>query len=87
MDVDAHGIEFGEPATIISHDGNSAYDYIHDSHSSALTTTRSQERSNNFVAGWTAGLGMEYMVWGNVFLRGEWEYVKFMSVEDTNRHA
>ena len=48
----------------------------------ALTST--DARSNNFVVGWTAGLGLEYMVWGNVFLRGEWEYVKFMSVENTN---
>jgi opacity protein-like surface antigen len=47
----------------------------------ALTTT--DGRSNNFVAGWTAGLGMEYMLWGNVFLRGEWEYVKFISIKDT----
>ena len=48
----------------------------------ALTTT--DGRSNNFVAGWTAGLGMEYMLWGNVFLRGEWEYVKFISIKDTS---
>jgi outer membrane immunogenic protein len=48
----------------------------------ALTTT--DGRSNNFVAGWTAGLGMEYMLWGNVFLRGEWEYVQFMSIKDTS---
>jgi outer membrane immunogenic protein len=48
------------------------------------SVSNSQERTNNFVAGWTAGLGMEYMVWGNVFLRGEWEYVKFLSVENTN---
>jgi outer membrane immunogenic protein len=47
----------------------------------ALTTT--DARSNNFVAGWTAGLGMEYMLWGNVFLRGEWEYVKFMTIKNT----
>jgi outer membrane immunogenic protein len=47
----------------------------------ALTTT--DGRSNNFVVGWTAGLGMEYMLWGNVFLRGEWEYVKFMSIKDS----
>jgi outer membrane immunogenic protein len=50
----------------------------------SVSQTLSQERTNNFVAGWTAGLGMEYMVWGNVFLRGEWEYTKFMSVENTN---
>lgn len=47
------------------------------------SVTMSQQRTNNFVAGWTAGLGFEYMVWGNVFLRGEWEYIKFMSVENT----
>jgi outer membrane immunogenic protein len=47
----------------------------------ALTTT--DGRSNNFVAGWTAGLGMEYMLWGNVFLRGEWEYIAFMSIKNT----
>ena len=32
---------------------------------------------------WTAGLGLEYCLWGNVFMRGEWEYVRFMSVENT----
>jgi outer membrane immunogenic protein len=40
-------------------------------------------RSNNFVVGWTAGLGLEYMLWGNIFIRGEWEYVQFMSIKDT----
>jgi opacity protein-like surface antigen len=40
-------------------------------------------RPNNFVVGWTAGLGLEYMVWGNVFVRGEWEYTKFMEVMGT----
>jgi outer membrane immunogenic protein len=45
--------------------------------------TNTDARSNNFVVGWTAGLGLEYMVWGNVFLRGEWEYVKFMQVMGT----
>jgi outer membrane immunogenic protein len=40
-------------------------------------------RANNFVPGWTAGLGMEYMLWGNIFMRAEWEYVKFLAVKDT----
>jgi opacity protein-like surface antigen len=44
--------------------------------------TTVQGRTNNFVVGWTAGLGMEYMLWGNVFVRGEWEYAKFMKVEN-----
>jgi opacity protein-like surface antigen len=46
-----------------------------------LTTT--DGRSNNFVAGWTAGLGMEYALWCNLFLRGEWEYIKFITIKNT----
>jgi opacity protein-like surface antigen len=46
--------------------------------------TATEHRTNSFVAGWTAGLGMEYMLWGNVFMRAEWEYVKFLSVKDMN---
>jgi opacity protein-like surface antigen len=41
-----------------------------------------ERRTNSFVAGWTAGLGMEYMLWGNMFMRAEWEYVRFLSVKD-----
>jgi outer membrane immunogenic protein len=48
----------------------------------ALTTT--DARSNNFALGWTAGLGVEYMVWDNLFVRGEWEYIKFMQVMGTS---
>jgi outer membrane immunogenic protein len=40
-------------------------------------------KSDAFAAGWTAGLGFEYMMWGNIFLRGEWEYIKFMSIQNT----
>ena len=40
-------------------------------------------KSNAYVAGWTAGLGFEYMLWGNIFLRGEWEYIRFMSIQNT----
>ena len=47
----------------------------------ALTSTVG--RSNAFVAGWTAGLGMEYMLWSNIFVRGEWEYIQFMSIQNT----
>ncbi|THD63092.1 MAG: porin family protein [Bradyrhizobium sp.] len=50
----------------------------------SLTTTVGQERPNNFVVGWTGGLGMEYMLWNNVFMRGEWEYIRFLSVENTS---
>jgi outer membrane immunogenic protein len=46
------------------------------------SNSQTERRVNNFVAGWTAGLGVEYMLWGNVFVRGEWEYVRFLSVKD-----
>src|SRR6185437_14891418 len=48
----------------------------------ALTSTVA--KSNAFVAGWTAGLGFDYMLWGNVFLRAEWEYIQFMSIQETS---
>jgi outer membrane immunogenic protein len=44
--------------------------------------TANERRTNSFVVGWTAGLGAEYMFWDNVFLRAEWEYVRFVSVKD-----
>jgi outer membrane immunogenic protein len=47
------------------------------------TLGQTEGRTNSFVAGWTGGLGMEYMLWGNVFMRGEWEYIKFLSVKNT----
>jgi len=50
----------------------------------ATSLTMSQERTNDFAIGWTAGLGMEYMVWNGLFLRGEWEYIKFLSVMNTS---
>jgi outer membrane immunogenic protein len=46
--------------------------------------TQMEERANAFVAGWTAGLGTEYLLWGNIFMRGEWEYVKFVAVKNTS---
>jgi outer membrane immunogenic protein len=49
----------------------------------AQSQTLLEERTNAFVAGWTGGLGLEYMLWGNVFMRGEWEYVKFLTVKNT----
>jgi opacity protein-like surface antigen len=50
--------------------------------SQSLTMT--QERTNDFVVGWTGGVGMEYALWSNVFVRAEWEYIKFVSVMNTS---
>jgi opacity protein-like surface antigen len=49
----------------------------------AQSQTLIEQRTNAFVAGWTGGLGLEYMLWDSVFMRGEWEYVKFLSVKNT----
>jgi outer membrane immunogenic protein len=61
------------------------------SHSTVYLGSNSQSsqerRSNSFVPGWTAGLGMEYMLWGNVFMRGEWEYIRFLNVKDISFSA
>ena len=46
------------------------------------TLTSGQSRSNNFIAGYTAGLGMEVMLFGGLFARGEWEYVRFANYMD-----
>jgi opacity protein-like surface antigen len=50
----------------------------------SLTTSQTEERTNNFTVGWTGGVGMEYMLWNNLFVRGEWEYIKFLSVMNTS---
>jgi outer membrane immunogenic protein len=50
----------------------------------SLSLTQSQERTNDFVIGWTGGLGFEYAIWNNVFIRAEWEYLKFVSVMNTS---
>lgn len=46
------------------------------------TDSAGDKRSNSFVPGWTAGLGMEYALLGGLFMRGEWEYMRFMSVKN-----
>lgn len=48
-----------------------------------VSQTFGERRTNSFVVGWTGGLGFEYMLWGNVFTRAEWEYIRFQSVKDT----
>jgi outer membrane immunogenic protein len=56
---------------------------VHHTDFSALQpVSQGEARGNNFTAGWTGGLGLEYMMWGNVFMRGEWEYIKFLSAKD-----
>jgi outer membrane immunogenic protein len=49
----------------------------------SLSVSSSERRTNDFVPGYTAGLGFEYCLWGGLFMRAEYEYVKFLSVKDT----
>jgi opacity protein-like surface antigen len=40
--------------------------------------------NNVFTYGYTAGFGLEAMLWGGLFARGEYEYVKFATVKNIN---
>jgi outer membrane immunogenic protein len=39
---------------------------------------------NHLIYGYTAGLGIDINLVGGLFLRGEWEYVRFTSAVDTS---
>jgi outer membrane immunogenic protein len=49
----------------------------------AQSQTLSEQRTNALTAGWAGGLGIEAMLWGGLFARGEWEYAKFLAVKNT----
>ena len=49
---------------------------------SSQLLSQGEVRGNNYTAGYTFGLGTEMLLFGNVFARVEWEYVKFLSVKD-----
>jgi outer membrane immunogenic protein len=42
----------------------------------------SEDRASSFVGGYTFGLGTEVALFGNLFARAEWEYIKFLKVKD-----
>ncbi|WP_349539210.1 outer membrane beta-barrel protein [Bradyrhizobium sp. AS23.2] len=46
------------------------------------TLSQVEQRTNSFMYGWTAGIGVEYAICGNFLLRGEWEYVGFANVKN-----
>jgi opacity protein-like surface antigen len=47
-----------------------------------LMQSQTDARGNNITPGWTAGLGTEIAIFGNLFARVEWEYVRFISVKN-----
>ncbi|HEV7880461.1 outer membrane protein [Bradyrhizobium sp.] len=54
----------------------------HRDFTNTVAASQAEQRVNNFVVGWIGGLGFEYCLWGNVFVRGEWEYVRFINTKD-----
>jgi opacity protein-like surface antigen len=59
----------------------------HTDYLGSKTESQQERRSNNYVPGWVAGVGMEYMLWGNVFMRGEYEYIRFLNTKDITLSA
>jgi outer membrane immunogenic protein len=46
------------------------------------TFNKTELRTNSFMYGWTAGIGVEYAICNNILVRGEWEHVGFSDVKD-----
>ncbi len=46
--------------------------------------TMTTRQNGRFIYGYAAGLGVDIMLFGNVFVRGEWEYLKFVGPVDTS---
>lgn len=44
-------------------------------------TTQDKTKLNDYIYGVAAGLGLDYMLTQNVFLRAEWEWVNFSNIE------
>ena len=44
---------------------------------------RTEQKTNHFVYGYSGGLGMDVMLWSGLFLRAEWEYLRFTAPIDT----
>lgn len=55
---------------------------VQDGASIPTTYSTTQNSTAQFVYGWTAGFGLEAMLWGGLFARGEYEYVKFSSIKN-----
>ncbi|WP_424627982.1 outer membrane protein [Bradyrhizobium sp. SYSU BS000235] len=49
-----------------------------------FSVSQTTGQSGRFIYGYAAGLGLDVMLFGNVFVRGEWEYLKFVGPVDTS---
>jgi opacity protein-like surface antigen len=51
---------------------------------SVTPLTATQGQYSHLIYGYTAGLGFDVAIAGGLFLRGEWEYIRFTSAVDTS---
>jgi opacity protein-like surface antigen len=49
-----------------------------------VTYSATENKHQRLMVGYTFGVGVEAMLFGNFFARGEWEYVRFTGPIDTN---
>lgn len=49
---------------------------------SFLSLSQAEARNNNYTLGYVAGLGTEVMLFGNMFARAEFEYIRFTTVKN-----
>jgi opacity protein-like surface antigen len=49
-----------------------------------FSLSQTEGQSNRFIYGYAAGLGVDVMLAGGLFVRGEWEYLKFTGPVDTS---
>lgn len=49
---------------------------------SPIPATKTEGGVDSITGGYTVGLGTEMKVFGDLFVRAEWEYVKFLKVKD-----
>jgi len=49
-----------------------------------FSVSQTEGQSNRFIYGYAAGLGVDVMLAGGLFMRGEWEYLKFVGPIDTS---
>jgi outer membrane immunogenic protein len=49
-----------------------------------FSVSETTTQNNRFIYGYAAGLGVDMMLFGNLFVRAEWEYLKFAGPIDTS---
>jgi len=49
-----------------------------------VTYSKAENKNGRLMVGYTFGVGTEVMLFGNVFGRAEWEYIRFSGPIDTN---